>query len=305
MSTRHPRRRPQGEAVTPVEYAPPLGYTLEVELVAAADLRRRIKQVADRGVERIDFHCLIYVTAGRYRHMVDFQDVDCAAGTCLVLQPGQVHRFGDQTRWSGWALILRADLLQPQRAATPIAELDLFRQIIALPNAVQVSGATRQAVTEAFERMAEDAKLSADAAGVNALLRGQFQVLLTRLHLSHAPAMRDARAEPIALQRFRRYRTTVESDFRRWHRVAQYARHLGCSEKSLNRATLALADVCAKEFLVRRIVLEAKRLLAHTALPVASIADQLGFDEATNFVKFFRRETQATPGAFRTRQTWG
>lgn len=276
-----------------------------MELVAAAELRRRIKQVANRGVERIDFHCLVYITAGRYRHMVDFQDIDCAAGTCLVLQPGQVHRFGDPTRWSGWALILRADLLQPQRAATPIAELELFRQVDALPTAVQVSGATRHAVAEAFERMADDAKHAVDVAAVNALLRGQFQVLLTRLHLAQAPAMRDARAEPIGLQRFRRYRTNVESDFRRWHRVAQYARHLGCSEKSLNRATLALADVSAKAFLVRRIVLEAKRLLAHTVLPVATIADQLGFDEATNFVKFFRRETRTTPGAFRARQTWG
>lgn len=57
-----------------------------------------------------------------------------------------------------------------------------------------------------------------------------------------------------------------------------------------------------KAFLVNRIVLEAKRLLAHTALPVAAIGDRLGFAEATNFVKFFRRETGMPPGAFRTKQ---
>jgi AraC-like DNA-binding protein len=37
-------------------------------------------------------------------------------------------------------------------------------------------------------------------------------------------------------------------------------------------------------------------------LPVAAVGDQLGFDEATNFVKFFRRETGLTPGAFRATQ---
>jgi len=36
-------------------------------------------------------------------------------------------------------------------------------------------------------------------------------------------------------------------------------------------------------------------------VPVSTIADQLGFDEATNFVEFFRREAGWTPGAFRTR----
>jgi len=34
-------------------------------------------------------------------------------------------------------------------------------------------------------------------------------------------------------------------------------------------------------------------------VPVATISDELGFDEATNFVKFFRRETEQTPRAFR------
>ncbi len=58
----------------------------------------------------------------------------------------------------------------------------------------------------------------------------------------------------------------------------------------------------AKALLVGRIVLEAKRLLAHSAAPVAAIAADLGFEEATNFVKFFRRETGLTPGLFRERQ---
>ena len=37
-------------------------------------------------------------------------------------------------------------------------------------------------------------------------------------------------------------------------------------------------------------------------MPVALIGDQLGFAEATHFVKFFRRETGLTPGAFRAEQ---
>jgi AraC-like DNA-binding protein len=57
--------------------------------------------------------------------------------------------------------------------------------------------------------------------------------------------------------------------------------------------------------LTQRIVLEAKRLLAHSLAPVAAIGETLGFDEATNFVKFFRRETGLTPGAFRARQSGG
>jgi transcriptional regulator GlxA family with amidase domain len=58
----------------------------------------------------------------------------------------------------------------------------------------------------------------------------------------------------------------------------------------------------AKAFIAARIVLEAKRLLVHTDLSVATIAEKLGFHEATNFSKFFRREADSTPAEFRRRQ---
>jgi AraC-like DNA-binding protein len=128
---------------------------------------------------------------------------------------------------------------------------------------------------------------------------------LIRLHLVHAGATQFERLEAVVLKRFRRYRIAVEREYRRWHSVAQYAKHLGCSQKSLSRATIEVAEMSAKSMLTQRIVLEAKRLLAHSALPVAAISDELGIDEATNFVKFFRRETGMTPGAFRARHTSG
>jgi AraC-like DNA-binding protein len=62
------------------------------------------------------------------------------------------------------------------------------------------------------------------------------------------------------------------------------------------------AGVNAKSFIASRINLEAKRLLAHTVLPIAVIGEQLGFQEPTNFVKFFKREAGCTPGQFRRRQ---
>ncbi len=41
------------------------------------------------------------------------------------------------------------------------------------------------------------------------------------------------------------------------------------------------------------------RLRVHSASTLAAIAEELGFDEATNFVKFFKRETRVTSAAFR------
>jgi AraC-like DNA-binding protein len=57
--------------------------------------------------------------------------------------------------------------------------------------------------------------------------------------------------------------------------------------------------VGAKEFIDRRVVLEAKRLLAHGNQSAARVAAQLGFSSATNFSKFFHQRTGQSPIAFR------
>jgi len=292
---------PRGR-VSPVHYAPAAGHGLDVELYRTAELRRRVLGVAARGIERIDFLCLLYVSAGRYAHMVDFETIACTAGSVVTMQPGQVNRFGDMAGWNGWVLVCRSELLRAGAAASPHDDLDLFRDLADLPVHLRVDGNARQALTATFERMAQDCVLPAPAHTVNALLRHQLQALLIRMHLVNASSARAERIEPALLQRFRRFRTTVEREHRQWHSVGPYARHLGCSQKSLSRATLAVTAMGAKAFLTQRIALEARRLLVHTLLPVATISDQLGFDEATNFVKFFRRETGLTPGAFRAAQ---
>ena len=43
-----------------------------------------------------------------------------------------------------------------------------------------------------------------------------------------------------------------------------------------------------------------KRQLSHADASVSEIAEQLGFDDASNFSSYFRRQTLLTPGTFRT-----
>ena len=289
--------------VTPVAYAPPAGYALDVEIYPAGELRRRAGDVAQRGFERIDFHCLLLVTAGPYVHLVDFESLPCPPGTLLVLQPGQVHHFGDLTQLEGWLAILRADLLAPSGAGAPYARASLPLQILeALPSRIRLQPAAQSALIQNLERLAQDAAGSANETR-NALMRAEVEALVLRLQLDHAALEPPPSAQTSALQRFRRFRTLVELEFRREHGASHYAACLGCSERSLARAALSATGRSAKEVVTARVMLEAKRLLVHSRLSVESIGHEIGFSEATNFVKAFRRETRLSPGAFRAQFT--
>lgn len=303
MANTRSHRESLDDLIKSIHYAPRSGYEFDLEVIALSTLRRRAPGDELSRLQRVEFHLLIYVTKGKCRHMVDFEFFDCTVGSLLILQPGQVQRFDERTDWDGWLVLFRPELLQPRERATPVSELELFRQVEALPTHLRTLGSERAAVAESVGRMAHDSKNPDQVRAMNALLRHQLQALLVRLYVIRTRKTRREDAPAMALQRFRRYRIAVEREFRRLHGVGHYAKMLGCSEKSLSRATMEAVGVNAKSFLMNRIVLEAKRLLAHTVLSVSAIAQQLGFDESTNFVKFFRREAGSTPGEFRTQQT--
>jgi AraC-like DNA-binding protein len=287
-----------------VRYDAPAGYALDLEIFRLSEFRRRVSVEHLRKPQRVDFHVLLYVTAGRCTHMVDFESLACRQGTLLVLSPGQIQRFDAKSPdWEGWFVIFRPEFLPARVSATVISEQDALYQLADLSVHRTLSRSEQEAVTENLERMAVDARLRATTSTLHSLLRHQLLALLVRLHLIQAKGEPASAVAPILLQRFKRYRLAVEHEFHHLHRVTDYAKLIGCSQKSLQRATLEVAGVSAKTFLSERIALEAKRLLVHTDQPMSVIADKLGFDEATNFVKFFRREAGVAPGEFRRRHS--
>lgn len=97
---------------------------------------------------------------------------------------------------------------------------------------------------------------------------------------------------------FLAFRERVETDFRERHDAEHYACALGYAPRTLSRAVKRATGATAKAYLVERIALEAKRLLAHDGLTSAACAAALGLTDASNFSVFFRQATGERPGAW-------
>lgn len=292
-------KKTQGD-IQRLDYRPQDTYALDLEVFTMAELRRRGSQEKVRTTHRYEFHMLVCVTRGACTQVVDFKPMACAPGALLVLRAGQAHNFGRDENWGGWIVLFRPEFALPTRAAPrePQHGFDL----LALPEHIHLSGSELRTVSRAVTQMREDARLDAPRAEVQALLRHQLHALLSRLSLLIGRRPSPAPTNSPGLQRFKRFQQLVDERFLQWHQVARYAQQLGYTDKSLARAVTACAGTSAKAFIAARIALEAKRLLVHTDWSVATIADKLGFDEATNFSKFFRREVACTPAEFRRRQ---
>ena len=78
-----------------------------------------------------------------------------------------------------------------------------------------------------------------------------------------------------------------------------YADMLHMIYKSLNQICKLATKQTTKQLIDAYIILEAKRKLSIENIRVQQLADELGFDEVTNFVKYFKKNTLITPSQFK------
>lgn len=275
--------------IPPLEFRAPAGRPAGIEVLSLARLRTRVEGAHLEVPRRPAFHHLLALTAGKLRHTVDFTAHTVEAGTWLWIRPGQVQQWGDVRRAEGALILFEPEFPDPATAAA--ARLDDPHAAVAHVPAPADRDALAVAATELARAFESPGGWPADVA--KAVLRHQLAIILLRLaHLGSA-------AGPGPGEPFAGFRGAVESEYARTRRVADYARRLGYSSRTLSRATRAAAGVTAKEFIDRRVVLEAKRLLAHSDLTAAQIAARLGFTSPANFGKYFHQRTGTTPIAFR------
>lgn len=280
------------QGIPDVPFAAPAGTPAGVEVMSLTELRRRAPQDVLARPQRPDFHHLLTLRAGELRHTVDFTGYTLRPPSWLWVRPGQVQQWGAPASAEGTLILFRQDALDAATATAARLD-DPHAPVLSTPVAEDA---------EALDLAAEHLRREFHALGRlppevhMAALRHLLAVLVLRL--AHLTVPADGPA-PVPDETYLRFRDAVERHFTRTRRVEDYADMLGYSSRTLARAALAGAGVSAKEFVDRRVVLEAKRLLAHSDRTAAQISEQLGFAHGSQFGKYFTQRVGESPIDFR------
>lgn len=254
-----------------------------VEVTTFARLRTMPAGSRNPPTQRTDFHVLAIARSGEGAVTVDFAPYRLERDTVAWIRPGRVHRWDDIAGLTGTLVLFRPESVPPgSPGADPVG-----------PVTWRHGGRLLRLAVDHL-RGEYEAAIARPVPDTTAILRGLLDVLLLRASAC-APAPGRGR------EAFAAFAAAVEAQHATSREVAWYARRLGYSPRTLSRATREAAGCGAKQFIDDRVVLEAKRLLAHTGLSVAECARRTGFDDAANFSKFFRARAGVPPGVFRTR----
>jgi len=261
---------------------PGLGF----ELFRLSDLFARADRKAiDHALEtpqRPEFHTVYVGLRGRGSLIVDFTRVPIGAGTLTIVARGRVQQFLPERSVDAWMLLFAPEFVE-------LGTTGLLSPMWAVP-AIVLPADDRRDLLALCDQLEIEQTRPLDAVQP-ALLGALLRVVMLR-------AERLGRFEPTpsALERFF---TILERDCLKARSVANYAKQAGLSPRRLGELLAEHLGRSTKQVIDERVVLEMKRLLAHTNLSVKALADRVGFAEPTNLIKFFRHHTGQTPLEFR------
>jgi len=105
-----------------------------------------------------------------------------------------------------------------------------------------------------------------------------------------------SRREPFILQNLKE---AIEKDFRSKHTPQDYAILLNISSNALARIAKTHFNKTLTNLITERIIIEAKRELYLTNKSVKEVAYELGYDDEYYFSRFFKKNVNISPQAYR------
>ncbi len=246
---------------------------------------------------RTEFYQIIWFKEGNPIHLVDFKPLVIQPNSILFLHKDVVQQFDSNKHYTGKIILFTDSFFCKTQADTRfLKNCFLFNNLFNIP-LIQID---RQ--VEVFElilqQMETELQQSKDSR--------QAELLQNLLHNFLLQAERFSRLQyPFEPQKGNEYdsvmlfKDLLEDNYKSQKQVSFYTKSLFITEKRLNQATSKLLGKTPKEFIHDRVMLEAKRILVYTTLSIKEIGYDLGFEEPTNFIKYFKKHALTTPSEFR------
>jgi AraC-like DNA-binding protein len=243
----------------------------------------------DHMPHRHQYYSIIWVTAGMGTHLVDFKNYPAKAGTIFFISPEQVHDLQMKSPHDGYVILFTETFLEQQGIGSHWVRQSgfFFRcdDVAPLRLDDEKDPVVLEPVIQMIAREYGEKKPGyLDAIG--SLLR-LFLLQCNRISSVQKPT-RQERNRPAA-STVKQFKDLLDSHFSEWHKVAEYARALHLTPNYLNEVISQETGTGAKDMILARIMLEAKRYATHSDMSVKEVAYQLGFTDPAHFSKLFKQ----------------
>lgn len=234
-----------------------------------------------------------------YTINVDFKQFTTTQDSLFFINTNQFFQFQKKGKEDGQFLYYNRDFYCIMIHDDEVAcDGLLFHNIYDMP-VVKLDARTQPLITSLFKQIKNE--FDEQDASQEEMIRTCLKQILLRAarawkkqHLG-----KEISSQQPDMDFFRHFSRLIEIHFRQKHTVADYADLLHLAPKTITHKFQRMGLSNPNEIIKDRIVLEAKRLLIHTACTAKEIAYELGYEDPAYFNRLFTQKVGSSPVSFR------
>jgi AraC-like DNA-binding protein len=244
-------------------------------------------------VHRHDFFLILVLIKGNGLHEIDFIPYDVNDYSIFLLRPGQVHKLILKEECKGYLIQFKTEYF--------FAQNKLSHQLLRKASSKNLC----QLNVERFKKL--DSILSYilleyqdKQEGFNEVIKAQLGIFFIELirHRQNTDTSNDT-SSLYQQDRLEKFLGLLEDNIIKYKQVSQYADLLNLTVYQLNAIIKKSLEKNASELINEYIILEAKRNLLATSNQISQIAYDLGYEDVSYFIRFFKKHTGYSPESFR------
>jgi AraC family transcriptional activator of pobA len=244
---------------------------------------------------RKDYYFFFLVKKGYNRHWIDFVSYEVKPRHLYFTVPQQVHLKERSEPVQGTLLTFTDEFLALQ-------DQNLLKHLPILQNLddrheIALDDADISFLDNLLMQMLAEFNQQND--WKKSMLQSYLEIFLVYLSRIYTKQFNVNSAAANGQALVKRMKNLLDEQYAGLHQVSDYAQQLNVTPGHLNDTIKQHTGKNATTIIQERIMLEAKRILFHTDLPVKEIAWRLGFEDAAYFNRFFKRLAAETPMQFR------
>lgn len=242
---------------------------------------------------------LVFIEEGYIQATLDTESINCYGPAIVWVPPTVVHGFKPQPGAKGYVITVAESFLKKIGSE---AEQEEHAQLLNSPTVIPLDPHSKAATEIAAIIRTIDHEFRWPQSGRVQLIKAYLNIL--RIHLSRLPASKESKntvssRQSQQLDLFEIFRNLIEHHYSEHWSVQQYAQHMGVTEGRLNSLCRKVQDLSPSQIIHNRLIMEAKRNLVYTSMPVSVIAYELGFKDPAYFSRYFAKQVGDAASNFR------
>jgi AraC-like DNA-binding protein len=230
---------------------------------------------------RVAFYHILYITRGEGKHYIDFKPYEYSRGSLLFISAGQVHAFEVNPKADGFVLLFTEDFLTRNMVHSDTLTFSRLYNYHLYPPVIPPLESSTSAFNHIINEMYNE-YIFAETFAKEEMLRTLLKLLLLKAErIKRTLAPREKNSE--WLTRFSEFGHLLAAHFTQTRNADAYAAMMNISYNHLNKIAKSITGNTAKSFIDNFIILEIKRQLAVSDIPIKELTYLMGFDEPTNF----------------------